>query len=846
MDLGAAAIQRFASGVDELASFPSKMPSPAADLIIEALAGAGIGTWYFDASTGITTWDAVSRHILGFEPIPHASGGLGPVHSDDQMLLRERLEHCLNEGTPYDVEFRGVNSKGEVRWLHAVAGPPTASESGSIQVAGIVADVTARRAASDKLRQAEERHRILSRAATDLVFEWELETGTLTWNDAAVEWLQHRPENLSSPKEMERWLHKGDLGQLSAKFYEALADVQAKYTLEHRLLRSDGSFAEVINTVHIIRDEFDEPVQLIGTIQDVTEIKRADTALRESEAINRSIVEASTDVIKLLDVDGRLTFMNDSGASALEIGDASCLYGSDWPTLWPRSGRKAAREAVSAARNGRIGRFTELCPTVGGAPKWWDVVVSPVFGAGGEPIKLVAISRDVTDKKESAERLAWSANHDPLTNLANRASFNAELRKAMAAATCQEGRFGLLLFDLDDFKQVNDTLGHDAGDAVLATFAVRLKEVGGDRATIARLGGDEFAAIVPKIAGEQELICRADAILRRMREPFVHAGRILDCHVTIGGALFPDHGNNSEDLFKSADIALYAAKSERRGAAMIFEPGHKVRAQERQSMIALARTAYREDWIVPYYQPKVLLSDGSMQGFEALLRWHHPRHGTQLPATIAAAFDDLELAKSISEKIIERVISDMRGWLDRGIFFDHVAVNAGAAEFRYDNFGESVLKRLEEANVPPSCFQIEVTETVFLGRGAECVERALKLLSSAGVRIALDDFGTGYASLRHLKQFPVDVIKIDRSFVREIGRDEDDAAIIEAVLHLGRSLKIDVVAEGIETCAQESRLQDLGCRFGQGFLYSEAVPSAAVGALIESFDAVRRAGKWRP
>ncbi|HYD47632.1 MAG TPA: EAL domain-containing protein, partial [Terriglobales bacterium] len=182
-----------------------------------------------------------------------------------------------------------------------------------------------------------------------------------------------------------------------------------------------------------------------------------------------------------------------------------------------------------------------------------------------------------------------------------------------------------------------------------------------------------------------------------------------------------------------------------------------------------------------------------------------------------------------------RVIEDMRGWLDAGVTFDHVAVNAGAAEFRFDDFGESVLERLLRAGVPTSCFQLEVTETVFLGRGSECVERALKLLSAAGIRIALDDFGTGYASLRHLKQFPVDVIKIDRSFVADMVGHDGNAAIIEAVLHLGRSLKMNVVAEGIETQGQEDRLRALGCEFGQGFLYSKAVPGNSVAALLAKF-----------
>jgi EAL domain-containing protein (putative c-di-GMP-specific phosphodiesterase class I) len=249
----------------------------------------------------------------------------------------------------------------------------------------------------------------------------------------------------------------------------------------------------------------------------------------------------------------------------------------------------------------------------------------------------------------------------------------------------------------------------------------------------------------------------------------------------------------------------------------------------------LARTALNERSIVPFYQPKVDLKKGTIHGFEALLRWRRPNAAVQLPATIAAAFEDLDLAAAISDEMIDQVIADMRDWLHRGLDFGHVAVNAAAAEFRRNNFAESVLERMARAGVPTKYLQLEVTETVFLGRGAEYVGRALKLLDAAGVGIALDDFGTGYASLRHLKQFPVHVIKIDQSFVRNMETDPDDTAIISAVLNLGRSLDISVVAEGVETEVQAQRLRELGCKFGQGFLYSAAVAASKVPALLHSF-----------
>jgi len=267
----------------------------------------------------------------------------------------------------------------------------------------------------------------------------------------------------------------------------------------------------------------------------------------------------------------------------------------------------------------------------------------------------------------------------------------------------------------------------------------------------------------------------------------------------------------------------------------MFEPYMRDDMQRRASMVQLARDALRDDRVIPYYQPKLDLARRSIVGFEALLRWRTETGRIGEPAALEAAFEDAEVAAQISDRMIDRVIADMRDWLDRGIDFVHVAVNASAAEFRRDNFAEGVLDQLRAARIPPSCFQLEVTETVFLGRGAEYVHRALALLNARGVKIALDDFGTGYASLRHLKQFPVDIIKIDRSFVRDMDVDPGDEAIIRAVINLGRSLGIKVVAEGIETEEQSAQLIGLDCDFGQGFLFSKAVAASRVPGLLTRF-----------
>ncbi len=270
---------------------------------------------------------------------------------------------------------------------------------------------------------------------------------------------------------------------------------------------------------------------------------------------------------------------------------------------------------------------------------------------------------------------------------------------------------------------------------------------------------------------------------------------------------------------KNADIALYAAKADRRGSHAIFQPVYRAELQHRLSMVRLAKAALNEDRLVPFYQPKVDLVRGNIVGFEALLRWRHGRRSIQGPDTIAAAFEDIDLANAISDKMIEQVLADVRRWLDQAIPFGHVALNAAAAEFRRAGFAERLLDRLHKAEVPPNFIHLEVTENVFLGRGADYVSDALKILSEAGVRISLDDFGTGFSSLSYLRRLPIQQIKIDRGFVQDATKSARGASLVNNVIRIGLDLGQDVLAEGVETMEQHAFMVTAGCSEFQGYLY---------------------------
>jgi diguanylate cyclase (GGDEF)-like protein/PAS domain S-box-containing protein len=697
-------------------------------------------------------------------------------------------------------------------------------------------DVTARKEADDALRRSEERLRLVQEATGLAHFESSV-GGLSQLSERFLEQVGLPSGTRSlTRQEWREIVHPDDRDRFRDAVYDGIVNRDI-LDLEFRIVRPDnGETRWLYSRCKIHRDE-NGAAKVVGAHLDITERKRADEALRESEERFRLAAEATGLGVWDYDVTNDRREWSDRLRQIFGFPhDLEPNLEAAKACMHPADRAKFVRMLINA-RDHDIARFEatfRIRRACDGAERWVAANGWRTVKPDSKQRRIILTVRDVTDEKSAEERVRWTASHDPLTRLANRSLFQEKLEQAIRTAGTDGGAVGLLLLDLDHFKQINDTLGHDAGDMLLKMFAGRLRGVMRAQDTVARFGGDEFAIVMPDIHTEQSLIQLARSIQDRLREPFVHAGRILDCRVSMGASVFPAHGRSSEALLKNADIALYAAKSSGRGVVCLFEPHMRDDVQRRSSMVQLARNAIRDDRIVPYYQPKFDLGTRAIVGFEALLRWRTPNGRIGLPASIEAAFEDLDVAAAISDRMIERVIADMRGWLDKGIEFSHVAVNSSAAEFRRDNFAERVLEQLRAAKIPTRCFQLEVTETVFLGRGAEYVHRALALLSSQGVKIALDDFGTGYASLRHLKQFPVDIIKIDQSFVRDMAIDPGDEAIIRAVINLGSSLGIKVVAEGIETEEQDRRLLELGCDFGQGFLFSRAVAPGRVPRLIES------------
>ncbi len=455
---------------------------------------------------------------------------------------------------------------------------------------------------------------------------------------------------------------------------------------------------------------------------------------------------------------------------------------------------------------------------------------------GAGPAKLIGIVQDVTERKQANAELEWTAAHDALTGLLNRAAFARAMEEATRRAEIFGDRVALIMVDIDRFKLVNDTLGHDVGDEVLLAVTARLKTVAGVRGVVGRIGGDEFAILVAGYAAEGSIAALATQLLLELRRPLHHRTGVLGTRATLGIALRAPGLEDSGELFKAADLALYHAKDAGRDGFAFFLASMREEMGQKLGRLTAARAAVAEDRIEPYYQPKICLESGHIAGFEALLRWHHPELGLRAPGEIAEAFADARLATDIGRVMLHRAAADMVAWRQAGVAFRHVALNVAEAELTSGDYADRLLSCLAAHGLGTDELELEVTESVFLGQASGGAARKLGDLAAAGIRIALDDFGTGYASLTHLKHYPVSAIKIDRSFVTNLESDRHDAMIVEALTTLANGLGIQVVAEGIELASQAQYLRRRRCTMGQGYLFARPMAASRVPHFVRTWN----------
>ena len=547
----------------------------------------------------------------------------------------------------------------------------------------------------------------------------------------------------------------------------------------------------------------------------------------------KQMLDVSVDCIKLLNLDGTVRYINRSGCIALGVPVGESVFGMDWLSLMPASVRHNGKRALTRARKGQKSQFSGLRLLRGQKTMFMENILTPVLNAQGKATAILCVSRDITMQREAEMRLRSANENDPLTGLFNRRAFRSRLHRMLNQSRIEDRKVGLFLLDLDHFKHVNETLGYAAGDYLLRVLSRRLTAILPPESFVARLGGDEFAIACPIAKDDTEMGSFADLILQQSDKPVTYSNRPINGGMSIGCALYPRDAQDVSGLLKCADTALSDLKARGRGGYRLFGQRMMDLAAAAANQLATARQVLRDNLIVPHYQPKVELATNHIVGFEALLRWDDGPNGMQSPATICGAFRNYELASQIGDVMQRKVFADMVRWRNAGMELMPVSLNAAPVEFLHDRFAQKLLKRLKDHQIPPALVELEITEHMLSERGSELVVRAAEELSAAGIRVLLDDFGTGRSSLAHLRDYPVDGLKIDYSFTRDIITDPAILAIVRAIAQLGPSLSLDVIAEGIETEEQKSALIALGCGYGQGYLFSKAVRSDDVSGLLE-------------
>jgi len=459
--------------------------------------------------------------------------------------------------------------------------------------------------------------------------------------------------------------------------------------------------------------------------------------------------------------------------------------------------------------------------------------VAAIHDREGKATGAVIVFRDVSVTRAMELQMAHLTQHDFLTGLPNRMLFSDRVRQAIAAAPRHLKKVAVLFLDLDGFKHINDSLGHAVGDRLLQSISKRLVNCvrGGD--TVSRQGGDEFVVLLSEMERSEDAAISARRMLQAVAK--AHSVEVHDLHVTasIGVSVYPDDGMDSETLIKNADTAMYQAKENGRQSYQFFKPAMNVRAVERQSIEESLRTALQRNEFSVHYQPKINLKSGRISGAEALLRWTHPTQGPISPARFIPVAEDCGLILPIGNWVLRQACKQARAWIDAKLPLATIAVNISAMEFRDDRFLDGVFKILDETLLDPRYLELELTESVLM-KHAESTKSILNALRAKGIQLAVDDFGTGYSSLSYLRKFSIDAIKIDQSFIRQITTTPDETTIVTAMIGMGRSLKLRVVAEGVETQQELDFLKAHQCEEAQGYYFSRPVPPTQFAELLRA------------
>ena len=681
-------------------------------------------------------------------------------------------------------------------------------------------DITGRVQSQEELR----RFRMALDSSIDAVYLIDSEKMRfIDANETALATLGYSHEELLRLGPQDLKPDDGELERINHRFDEVIRSESKTGMIQTVHQRKDGSRFPVEVYLRAVQSE--ERQLLVAVVRDITRRLAAEAVLRESEERFRVAFNQAAVGLAHVAPDGRWLMVNNklceivgySRAELLNMGFQDITHPEDLVTDWAIARRMTTGELDEQTREKRYRHKN-------GYYIWINLTSSMVRDADGNAKYYSTVVEDISRRKQIEEELLHLANHDALTSLPNRSLLLDRLGQALVFAGRSKGQVAVMLIDLDRFKNINDSLGHDVGDKIIVEMARRLSACVRPGDTIARLGGDEFVLIRPDVAREDAAATMAQQLLEALSRSMTIQGHEFYPTGSIGVSMYPKDGLDSQTLLKNADTAMYRAKDAGRNNFQFYAHEMNSRALDRLTLeTGLRRAIEREEFVV-HYQPQMDIATGRLIGAEALLRWEKPGQGMVFPGDFIPIAEETGLIVPIGQWVLHRACAQKRQWHDAGLFLDlRVAVNLSARQFKQQDIAKVVSQALEETGCRPEWLELEITESVVM-ESPEAAAETLHKLSAMGVHLSIDDFGTGYSSLSYLKRFPIDALKIDRSFVRDITADADDAAIAKAVIALAHSLKLRVIAEGVETAEQRDFLRAQQCDVMQGYFLGRPMP----------------------
>jgi len=791
-----------------------------------ALDGGNLAEWHFDVERDeLYAGDGWVR-FLGHGRSPAVGKGAmlyDMMHPEDRERSRGVMVRALKgELEEYVDEFRVPTRTGEWKWLQARGRVVERDAEGrALRVSGTIADIDSRKRAETALQDAEQRYRSLVDLAPNGVMVHS--AGVIEYaNPAAARLLKAESPARLIGMQVEALFSPADLPRVRER-QSVLVAAPAAVGFEERHMRCLDGTELIVEGAAVSFQERDRIV-VQGVFRDVTEERKARQALAEREQRFRDVVHASGEYVWETDAQWRYTYLSERVEAVLGYARNDLLGRA--PHEFMPLGEAHFPDTKAPFRD-----LVRRSITKSGGVIWQSVSGVPRLDAAGALIGYRGTAADVTARKQAEARIEYLATRDALTGLPNRALLTDRAGQAILTAARSRAQLAVLCVDLDRFKLVNDSLGHQAGDALLRAVADRLQNTLGREDTLARLGGDDFVLLWNGLKSAEDAAVLAQRILSVLARPFTVEGNTLNVGASIGISIYPNDGRDFAELLKNADAALYDAKENGGGTWRLFAPALNARAAERLRMENELRGALARSELVLHWHP-VVRGRGQVVGAEALVRWNHSGRGLLMPEDFVPLAEECGLIRAVGEWTLERALSQAGAWHRKMPGRAWFAVNVSAPEIAQgDAYVEKIEACLRANSLEGSCLELEVTERVLMSSLAENVE-TLRRIGALGVRFAIDDFGTGYSSLAYLRRLPIHKLKIDRSFLRAIDSHAADEAIVRAIAAMAGTLGLAVAAEGVESEAQLKRLLALGCEEWQGHYFSAPLDAAAFEALL--------------